>query len=57
MGDWATESFLTRIDFDDEVLRMSPDVIEDVDFKESLRFKSLLDEDRFTVSDFISRFS
>ena len=55
MGDCATESFLT--DFDEDVLRMSPDVIEDVDFKESRRFMSLLDEDRFTVSDFISTFS
>ena len=53
MGDAATDSFLTGIDFDDDVLRMSPDVIEDVDFKESRRFRSLFDEDLFTVSDFI----
>ena len=57
MGDAATDSFLTGIDFDDDVLRMSPDVIEDEDFKESRRFRSLLDEDLFTVSVFISTFS
>ena len=53
MGEAATDSFLTGIDFDDDVLRMSPDVIEDEDFKESRRFRSLLEEDLLTVSDFI----